>query len=239
MIDTHSHILFGIDDGARTIEESISILEKMSQIGYKSIILTPHYISPDMYDANNSKKKELVEILKKELEERNINIDLYLGNEIFIQNDIDKKIIDGEIYTLNNSSYLLIELPLNEKLNDDLDIIYELINQGAKVILAHPERYTQFQKNPKELEKYLELGVLLQGNIDVLSGKNGTKAKKLFKNLLKNRQYFILGSDIHRSSSEYFKRFPKLKKKVISLTDEEYFNDLLINNPQKILESEN
>ncbi len=237
MIDIHNHVLFGIDDGAKDIEESISILEKMSSIGYTSVIATPHYISNDLYDANNKKKKEIIEILKEKLKEKNIKIDLYLGNEIFIQNHIDKKIIRGKIYTLNNSSYMLIELPLNEKLNCDLDILYELINQGAKVILAHPERYRIFQNNIEELEKYLDLGILLQGNIDALSGKYGNYAKKIFKTLLKNRQYFTLASDIHHSNTEYFKRFPNLKKKVIKLTDEDYFNKLCIYNPQKIIDN--
>ena len=237
MIDTHNHVLFGIDNGAKDIEESISILEKMALIGYTSVIATPHYISNDLYDANNKKKKEIIEILKEKLKEKNIKIDLYLGNEIFIQNHIDKKIVRGEIYTLNNSSYMLIELPLNEKLNCDLDILYELVNQGAKVIIAHPERYRIFQNNIEELEKYLDLGILLQGNIDALSGKYGNNAKKLFKNLLKNRQYFTLASDIHHSNTEYFKRFPTLKKKVIKLTDEDYFNELCIYNPQKIIDN--
>ena len=239
MIDIHNHVLFGIDDGAKTIEESISILKNMSLIGYTSVIATPHYISSSSYAANNKKKKELINELKEKIKENNIDIDLYLGNEIFIQNHIDKKIIEGEIYTLNNSSYMLIELPLYERLNFDLDIFYELINKGAKVILAHPERYRIFQKNPKEIEKYLELGILLQGNIDSLSGKYGNESKKLFKKILKDRKYFALASDIHHSKTEYFKRFSKLRKKIIKLTDENYFDELLIYNPKKIIDSKN
>lgn len=238
MIDIHNHVLFGIDDGAKTIEESISILEKMSLMGYTSVIATPHYISSSYYDADNKKKKELINELKEKIKENNIDINLYLGNEIFIQNNIDKKIIKGEIYTLNNSSYILIELPLSERLNFDLDVLYELINKGAKVILAHPERYRIFQKNPSELEKYLDLGILLQGNIDALSGKYGKSAKKLFASLLKRRQYFALASDIHKSKTGYFKRFSKLKKEIIKLTDENYFEELVLHNPQKILENE-
>ena len=108
-------------------------------------------------------------------------MNLYLGNEVFIQDNIDKKIINGKIYSLNNSQYILIELPLNERINDDLDIIYELITKGAKVVLAHPERNRVFQQDIKELDNFLELGVLLQGNIDSLSGKYGKKAKTIFK----------------------------------------------------------
>ena len=185
MIDVHNHVLFGIDDGSKNIEESINILKNMYAIGYTDVIATPHYISNDLYDTNNKKKKEILEILKNKLREDNIPMNLYLGNEVFIQDNIDKKIINGKIYSLNNSQYILIELPLNERINDDLDIIYELITTGAKVVLAHPERNRVFQQDIKELDNFLELGVLLQGNIDSLSGKYGKKAKTIFKIILK------------------------------------------------------
>ena len=237
MIDTHSHIIFDIDDGSKSIEESISMIKKMKDIGYTSIIATPHYIENSYYDSDNESKKEKLNIIREELEKSNINIKLYLGNEIFIQDDILHKIKDRKISTLNNSNYLLVELPLYEKISDDLDIFYELITKGAKIILAHPERYAIFQKNPKEIEKYIELGVLLQGNIDSLSGKYGTKSKKLFIKLLKQRKFFILGSDIHTTNSSFYERLSSLKKEAIKLTNEEYINNLMVNNPKKIIDN--
>lgn len=239
MIDVHNHVLFGIDDGSKNLEESINILKNMYSIGYTDVIATPHYISNNLYDTNNKKKKEILEILKNKLREDNIPMNLYLGNEVFIQDNIDKKIINGKIYSLNNSQYILIELPLNERINDDLDIIYELITTGAKVVLAHPERNRVFQQDIKELDNFLELGVLLQGNIDSLSGKYGKKAKTIFKIILKKRQYFVLGSDIHHDKTKYFKRFKKLKNKIIKLTDKTYFDELTSINPQKIINDEN
>lgn len=235
MIDIHSHIIFDVDDGSKTIEESISMIKKMRKIGYTSIIATPHYIENSYYSANNRIKKEKLQILQERLRESNIDVKLYLGNEIFIQDEILKKILKQEIHTLNNSSYMLIELPLEEKLNSDLDIFYELITSGAKIVLAHPERYKIFQKDPKSIEKYTEMGILLQGNIDALSGKYGKESKKLFIKLLKQRKYFAFGSDIHNSKAGFYDRFEELKKECIKLTDEAYFNELTIINPNKII----
>lgn len=237
MIDVHSHIIYDIDDGSKSLEESISMIEKMYNAGYTEIIATPHYIENSLYAANNKIKKEKLDIIEKKIIEKNIDVKLYLGNEIFIQDKILKKIIKGEIYTLNNSSYMLIELPLEERLNCDLDILYELTLRGAKVVLAHPERYMIFQKDNSLIDKFLDLGVLFQGNIDALSGKYGKSAKKLFIKLLKNRSYFVLGSDIHTSKSNFYKRVEKLKKEVIKLTDEDYLLDLTVNNPELIIKN--
>lgn len=238
MIDIHSHILYGIDDGARTIEESIEIIRKMGELGYKKIIATPHYIENTEYVADNKKKKEILEEIKDRLDKENISVEVYLGNEIFIDDDLLKRMVSKEIYTLNNTNYILLELPRLERCDYALDLIYELTRRGVKVVLAHPERYVAFQKDFKLIEKYLELGVLLQGNIDSLLGKYGPHAKKLFIKLLKKRMYFALASDIHHENSTFFDTFEGLKKKVIRYTDTDYVNDLLINHPQMVLDNE-
>ena len=235
MIDIHSHIIYGIDDGSQSIEESISMIKKMKDAGYSSIIATPHYIENSYYAADNKLKKERLEEIKERLKEENIDIKLYLGNEIFIQEDIIKKIIKGEIHTLNNSKYLLVELPLNERLNDALDILYELTTTGAKVVLAHPERYAIFKKDPEEVEEYLETGILLQGNIDALSGKYGREAKRLFEKFMRERKYFALGSDVHTDKSSFYSRLPEMKEEAIRLTDKEYVKELMEVNPNKII----
>jgi tyrosine-protein phosphatase YwqE len=85
------------------------------------------------------------------------------------------------------------------------------------------------------LDEYTKIGVLLQGNFESLTGKYGTKAKKLFLSLLKKRKYFVLGSDIHHADSSFFNVMPKVSKEIIKLTDTNYFNELVEINPQKII----
>lgn len=235
MIDVHSHILYGIDDGSSSLEESMQILKKMSEIGYTKVIATPHYIENTDYMANNRKKKEILEKIKVHVKKENIPIEIFLGNEVFMDEDLFSKLRDQEIYTLNNTSYLLLELPRFEKIDSALDILYEFNRQGVVVVLAHPERYEFFQKDKRLIDKYLENGVLLQGNLDALAGKYGKKAKKVFLQLLKEKKYFVLASDVHSADSSFFKKFKKLRKKLLRYVEEDYIEDLLVNHPEMIV----
>lgn len=168
----------GIDDGSKTIASSLEILKKAQTENITDIMLTPHYIKNSNYAASNKQKMELLEILKKEAKEHQIYINLYLGNEVYIDEDILTLIQKGEIATLNQSKYVLIELPFMNKIQNLKEIIFELIRNDYIPIIAHPERYQYIQKSPLELQEYLDMGVLLQGNYQSLLGVYGKEAKK-------------------------------------------------------------
>ena len=104
MIDTHAHILYGIDDGATTLEESLMILKQMSSLGYTKIIATPHYMENTKYIAENKKKREIVRELQVILEKENIDIKLYLGNEVYIFEEIIEKIKEQAISTMHQTN---------------------------------------------------------------------------------------------------------------------------------------
>ena len=116
MNDFHTHILYGIDDGANTIEESINILSFLSNNGVKNVFLTPHYVQNSRFNANNRKKKSIFNKLQKEVIKNNININMYLGNEVYINDNIVELIKKNEIMTLNDSKYILIEIMLRGKI---------------------------------------------------------------------------------------------------------------------------
>ena len=118
----------------------------------------------------------------------------------------------------------------------DLDILFELVASGVHVVLAHPERYVLFQKNPNLLDKYTDMGILLQGNYESLCGKYGKKTQALMKQWLKEKRYFTLSSDVHKENSSFFKNFPKVQKKLLKLVDTIYLQQLQKENPQKILD---
>lgn len=235
MKDLHSHILMGIDDGSRSIEESINILKKAKKAGVTDIMLTPHYIKNSKYDYNNLEKEELLDILKREMEDEGININLYLGNEIYIDEDILELIKEDEIMPLNNSRYLLVELPMMSELNDASEIFFELIRNGYIVILAHPERYTYIQSDISKLDEFIEMGVLLQGNYMSLYGKYGSNAENVLKQLLKENKIQFLASDIHHERSDY--HLEKLEKHLLKIVkDKEIVKDLLERNFDKVIE---
>lgn len=236
MKDLHCHLLYGIDDGSNSIEESIELLKQMEKEGITECILTPHYIEESEYTCDNKQKTILFKRLVKKAKEENISIKLYLGNEAFITTNFLDLIKNKQIQTLNNSKYLLFEFPMRQIYNNTGFIINELVSNGYSPILAHPERYHAFQKHPNLVEEYLRTGILLQGNFTSLFGKYGKKAQKTLKYFLKRKWITFLGSDTHHDvnfNSE------KLQKKLLRITkDKDYVEKIMGNNFDKVINNE-
>ena len=233
MKDIHSHLLYGIDDGSKDIDESISLLKDMEKAGVEELILTPHYVEDSKYNCNNNSKEKIFNTLVKEAKKEKININLYLGNEVFITPNLIKLLERGEIRTLNNSRYLLFELPMRQNDNSLSQIVNDLVRKGYIPVLAHPERYKMVQDHPNVLEDYLRSGLLLQGNFTSLFGKYGRKSEKTLKYMLKKEWITFLGSDTHHEVRYDCK---KLKKRLLRITkDKDYVEDLMNNNFDRII----
>ena len=234
MIDIHNHMLFGIDDGSSCIEDSVEVLRDMYEYGYTDIILTPHYIKDSRYNSNKKNNQKLLKKLQNELELNNIKLNLYLGNEIFMDDEIYDLLKEKEISSLNGSKYLLIELPMNGEYPNYEEIFEDLIDRGYKVILAHPERYLSFQEDYSRIEELEEIGVLFQSNIDSLNGKYGPYADKMLRWLLKEKKISFLATDIHRRKHNY-KEWKKAKDIATKYISKDEFEMLTVENPSKII----
>lgn len=233
MIDIHSHILYGVDDGAKTIDESVDIIRNLYKNGITDIILTPHYIEYSSYNSNKKSNLEKLDSLKKKLKEEGINVNLYLGNEIYINNNILSLLKKGEISSLNDSKYLLIELPMSGKYDNYVEIFKELIENGYKVILAHPERYNTFKKDINLIYELKNIGVLMQCNIESILKTYGKDSYKTIKKLAKNKSINFIASDIHHKKDyEYINKARNKFKKYYSDSE---IDDLLSNNQKDIL----
>lgn len=232
MIDIHSHILPEIDDGSSSYEETLEILKEAKDAGFDKIVTTSHYYT-DMYISNEKDRKTLIKNIKKDL---NSEIELYLGSEIYICSDIPKLIKNKEVSTLNNSKYVLFEIYLKGECPELKNIIIDLMSNGYKPILAHPERYEIFQKDPTKLEEILELGVYLQANFLSILGGYGKVAQKTVELLLKHNMISFLGTDVH-SSKNYYPNVKEASKKIINIIGQENFNILTEENPRLILEN--
>lgn len=236
MIDLHSHILYGIDDGSKSLGESLEMLELAEKEGVKDIVLTPHYVKDSIYNTNNKDKKKIFNALKKEVEFCGIGVNIYLGNEVYIDEDIDK-LLSKEILTINNSRYLLMELPLNRKSIVIEEAIAKLQEKDIVPIIAHPERYLCYYKDYNFFRDLVDSGCLLQANVGSLFGKYGRKSKKILKELLKRDLISFFGSDIHSTENNFYKL--DVRKKLIKmLRDEGKVDDLLVNNALKVLNNE-
>lgn len=242
MIDTHSHILPGIDDGARTFEDSIAMLIPARVAGVTDIILTPHYLKGTKYNNGNIKKWELYQDLKKRAEDAGIAINLYLGNEIYIDAQLPEMLagylgkksdLMYEVSTLNSSKYVLVELPVRAEENSAKTTLTTIVKDGFIPLIAHPERYYYVQEDLSVLDDYIKIGCLLSGDILALTGKYGKREEKTLKKLLLDNKIFCLASDAHKPA-DY--DLANSKKKLLKiLKNEAKVEELLNTNPGRII----
>ena len=243
MIDIHSHILPGIDDGSPDMATSLKMLEKAERAGISDIILTPHYIKGSIYNANNVKKWQIFNELKSAARQAGRKVNLYLGNEIYI----DGKLPDFlaayagktskemyEVSTLNSTKYVLVEFPVRVADRTAKNTLFSLVQMGFVPVIAHPERYHYVQNNPNIVDDLLGMGCLLQGDYLALVGKYGRRAEKTLKQLLFAGKIFCLASDVHKISDEYQNELVR-KKLMRILRSENRVEELLTFNPTMIL----
>ena len=231
MTDIHSHIMFGVDDGSSSIEESLNLLRELKSVGFDNVILTPHYINGDTYSVPNDEKIRRLNILREEVRKNHIDINLYLGNEIFISKNMIHDIEVGNACTLNHSKYFLFEIPFHNKINYLIDFVYEIKHKGYIPILAHPERYTYFQDNYSLVDDLKEEGVLFQCNYASILGYYGKDAEKLMKYMLKHRYVDYLGTDIHHIHSSFvIDNFKKIEKHLKRIAGEGYYQKIMDSN---------
>ena len=242
MIDFHSHILPNTDDGSTSIEETINIIKEAKQAGFTQIISTSHYIQ-GYYEYDENERMQLLEKIKKwgQTPADNTNElngpELYLGSEIYITAEMPELLKEKKASTINNSKYVLFELPLNTESLIAKEVVYRLIENGYVPIIAHPERYSYVKESPEYVKELAEMGTLFQANYGSIIGMYGTKAQKTVKKLLKEDLIQFLGSDVHRTNQIYPK-IPKAMKKLKKILSEEKLEELTTTNAQKVLNNQ-
>lgn len=159
MIDFHTHIIPNIDDGSRSIEETFNLIQEAQNAGFDKIISTSHF-KENFYEVPCSERKAWVDALSQGISEKNMNVKLYLGNEIYFSSNIIDLIKENKACSINNTKYVLFELPLHSDIPLNLnEIIYELMENKFIPILAHPERYSFVQKSPNFVYNLIQKGV--------------------------------------------------------------------------------
>ena len=195
-VDVHSHLLPGIDDGVKTIEESLQILKEFKGLGYKKIITTPH-INPEFYPNTPEIINEKLNELKEAILNEGIDIEVEAAAEYYLGEELMQQVNNNEPLLTFGSKYLLFECSF---LNEPFflrDFIFKVISLGYKPVLAHPERYAFVQANFDILEDMKNRGVLLQLNISSLVGAYQPMARKLAEKMINKGIVDILGSDCH------------------------------------------
>lgn len=235
MIDFHTHIIPNIDDGSRSIDETINLIKEAKEAGFEGIVLTSHYIE-NYYETNVPERDVWVKAIVDTLKNKGVDIDLYLANEIYLTENMMQLLIDGKASTINNSSYVLFEMPLNVEPMNLYDVIYSLEENKLIPVLAHPERYSFVQKEPELINDLIDKGVLMQANYGSILGRYGQKAEFIVKKFFENNMIHFLGSDVHRQSTIY-KTIPEALSKIEAIIGEDKLKELTTTNPELALKN--
>lgn len=239
MVDIHCHVLFSVDDGCKDLKSSLKLLKEGESLGVKKIILTSHFIK-GKYENENYEKNFLK--LKDAILKEKIDVEIYRGNEVYLDESIDIILNEKKFNTLNGSRYLLVEFSIFTLGKVGEVLLKKVLEKGYIPVLAHVERYEKI--GVMELLKYRELGVKLQMNISSCNSLKGNLLK-----LLKNGKIDFLGSDAHG----YGKRTYSLKdemdslknslgenklRRIISLNGEILLKNILIETGEEVSDEE-
>ena len=235
MIDFHSHILPNIDDGSKSVEETFELLKEAKQAGFDEIISTSHYME-EYYEVNVAEREAWVDAISQNLHRVDLDLKLYLGSEIYITDNIVKLLEEGKASSINNSNYVLFELPLNSKPMNLYDVVYEMLQNRIVPVLAHPERYLFVQKEPEIIYELIQKGVLMQANYGSILGRYGEKAALIVQKLLENNMIHFLGSDVHKPNTIY-PQVPEALRIIKIIVGEEKLRELTEINPKLVLQN--
>lgn len=197
MIDLHSHILPGVDDGAQTLEDSLEMARKAISQGITHLMCTPHH-NNGKYNNPADKIIQDVAALQSELDQRGLDLTLLEGQEVRLTEYLLTAIKREEIlFTDLDNTYLLIEFPTNEIPIYAEQVFYHLLSQGHVPVIVHPERNAVFREEPNRLVSFLEMGTLTQLTAPSIVGIFGSEIQKTARLMLEHQMLYMVASDAH------------------------------------------
>lgn len=195
-VDMHSHLLPGIDDGSKDLDQSIGMINHFAEMGYKKLIMTPH-IMEDFYKNTPEIIKEKLDLVREEVKKYKIDIELEAAAEYYFDETLIEKIKNKEVLTFGDN-HVLFEFSFGQEPRNISSLLFEFKVNNYKPILAHYERYPYYHNNPEKIREYRDNGILIQLNLLSLTGHYGPAVEKMAKYLVDNKLVDFVGSDCHR-----------------------------------------
>ncbi|MCU0574176.1 MAG: hypothetical protein MUF52_15120 [Syntrophobacteraceae bacterium] len=197
MIDLHSHILPGMDDGAPDWNHALEMARMAAADGIRAMVCTPHCVA-GIFENRREAVLEAVEQLRTRLGDARIPLEVHAGSELRMDPDLGERIESGQFLTLNDTGrYALIELP-PEMIPPHLEnVFWDLGSRGVTPIIAHPERHPRLMHDPEPLYRWVESGALTQITAASLTGRFGSRVRRFSVRLLEHRLAHILATDSH------------------------------------------
>lgn len=231
--DIHNHILYGVDDGAKDISESLRIIEDEYRQGVRNIIFTPHFHG-GVYEEEQEVIRQRFNRIKDEVKDKYANLELYLGNEILYTKEIIELLNDKKINTLADSRYVLVEFMPRIEYGVLEKAIRDILMSGYIPIIAHCERYECLHSNIGKIHHLVESGVYIQVNADSVYSFG---YKRFIKKLIDSDCLHFIATDAHNQGGRGV-HFDKCIKYLTKKYDKEYVEWLLIENPRKVINNQ-
>ena len=238
MIDVHCHILPGVDDGSGNMSDSTEMARLASRFGTKKIIVTPHCnIDSRRRNCWDSEMENKFAALQLQLSQKNIPVEIFRGQELFLSGGFMDGLKQGKFITLNGSAYVLAELDIRESASAAYSKLHRLVSEGYIPILAHPERYGFVYEQKDAIYRIKETGSLIQVNKGSLKGSFGYRVQKAALEIIDTRQADFIASDAHSQYS----RTPVLSgvhEFICENFSSEYADFLVKHNPARVIANE-
>ncbi len=233
LIDIHTHILYGVDDGAGTLSDSMGLLDEECEQGVDTVIMTPHYGPKFGYPDKDVLREHFDEISQK-AEKYYPEIKLYLGSELYYQESTISDLDSGKALTMNGTRYVLVEFGVKDPYTYIYRAVQNFVYAGYIPIIAHAERYEAVFRQIDRIEELIDIGALIQINAESLIGGIFDKCSSFCKKIAKEGLMHFLGSDCH----DFRTRRPNMKKAAEVLLKKNA-QQILETNPRNMLEGKN
>ena len=235
MYDLHAHILPGVDDGAKTPEDTIEMARVAAENGTKTILATPH-----RKDVNENWSVEhirgLIYDMNARIQEQSIPLTLELGMENHLDLELPDDILAGRALPMNETRYILIEMPFFGRPNYIEDVLFRIQLQGLTPVLAHPERIEAFQTDSSLLAEFVERGMLSQITAGSVLGYFGSRVRKFTRTLLQRGLVHIIASDTHFANGRRSPKLPSGVEAAAKIVGEQRAKAMVVDTPKTILE---
>lgn len=233
--DIHSHILPGVDDGAKDMEETLQMLHIAYNEGIRVMVATPHYKAGKI-DSSAARLQGLLQEVKQEIKEAGIELTILLGNELLFSTSTIDELKQGKALSIAETRYILVEFLPGTPFRQIWEGLNNCIFAGYIPILAHAERYQCLIKKPMLVGELNKLGAYIQINLSSIVGKITSRKVNFCRKILKMDWVQFLGTDAHGA----FERIPRVKEAMgylIKKYGEDTVRQLAWNNPMTMLEN--
>jgi len=235
MIDLHCHILPGVDDGPKSLAESLEMVRIFIKAGYRQVVATPHQVPGTTWMLSTEEiRNQLVE-LDQAILNQGLELDVLPGMEIALDPLIPDLFEKDQLLTLGKSSYVLIETPFQQLPLGWEQIIFNILSKGYYILLAHPERCAQLAARPQLVDRLIESGVYLQVNWDSFLGYHGRAALRMAHYLAESGCIHCLATDSHNPQERHAAHVKLAAAKIQKLIGRENLQRIASENPLRVL----